>query len=233
MSEIKDTIDEQLGGTLSKAETFYEKNRKPILYGGIALIVIVLGYLGYNYMIQNKEAEANTKLFMIEQYFEQDSFDLALNGSPANPDYPGALAFIDEYSGTPAAQKAAYIAGRAYMAKGDYTTAIEYLEKFKLDDKLVRAQAIGLVGDCYSELGNMEDAEKYYKNAASHSANQYTTPKYLKKLGLVQESQGKYKEAAESYAKIKKDYPESEQGRDIEKYLARANAKAGVNSFEY
>ena len=52
------------------------------------------------------------------------------------------------------------------------------------------------------------------------------------KLGLVQENLEEYKAAAATYSKIKKDFTESDQARDIEKYIARANAKAGVSSFE-
>ncbi len=232
MSEIKETLDEQLGGSLSKTEAFYNKNKKVIQIGGAIVLVAVLGFIYMSYANSEKEKEAQKSLFKIEYYFELDSFNKILNGDPADPDFINAVDFVNEYSGTPSAQKAAYIAGRAYMSIGDYSTAIEYLEKFKLSDELVRAHAIGMIGDCNVELGDVDKAEGYFKDAANYSKNPLTAPLYLKKLGLVQENLGKNEQAAKNYQRIKKEFSESDQARDIEKYIARANAKAGASSFD-
>jgi hypothetical protein len=45
------------------------------------------------------------------------------------------------------------------------------------------------------------------------------------RAGQIMEMVGKYKEAIEVYKKIKTDYNDSAEGREIEKYLARAEAK--------
>jgi TolA-binding protein len=232
MSDIKDTLDEELGGSISKAEKFYEKNKRAVQIGVGVIVLAVAGFVYMNYSSAQKEAEANASLYKLENYFENDSFNLILNGDPKDPEAINAIDFVDEYSGTPAAQKAAYMAGKAYMEKGDFQTAIEYLEKFKLDDVLVRPHVIGLIGDCHVELNDLEKAADYYKRAANYSDNPYTAPKFLKKLGLVQENLEEYEAAAKTYSKIKKNYTESEPARDIEKYIARAKAKAGISSFE-
>ena len=105
-----------------------------------------------------------------------------------------------------------------------------YLQQ--LNDELVRAHALGMIGDCYVDLGNVDKAEGYFKDAANYSKNLLTAPLYLKKLGLAQENLGKNEQAAKSYQRIKKEFAESDQARDIEKYIARANAKAGISSFD-
>lgn len=232
MSDIKDTLDDELGGSISKVEEFYNKNKKPVQIGAAVIVLAVLGLVYMNYSGKQKEAEANANIYKLEYYFQNDSFNLVLNGNPQDPESISAIDFVDEYSGTPASQKAAYMAGRAYMAKGDFESALEYLKKFKLNDELVKAQALGLIGDCHVELGDLDAAASSYKKAISHSKNPYTAPKFLMKLGLVQENLEEYKAAAATYSKIKKDFTESDQARDIEKYIARANAKAGVSSFE-
>lgn len=232
MSDIKDTLDEELGGGLSKVEEFYNKNKKPVQIGAAVIVLAIAGFVYMNYANKQNEAEANANIYKLEYYFQNDSFNLVLNGDPRDPESISAIDFVDEYSGTPAAQKAAYMAGRSYMAKGDFESALDYLKKFDLNDELVKAQALGLIGDCHVELGDLDAAASSYKKAISHSKNPYTAPKFLMKLGLVQENLEDYKAAAGSYSKIKKDYTESDQARDIEKYIARANAKAGIGSFE-
>lgn len=232
MSEIKEQIDEQLGGGLTKAEKLYNNNKRTILIAAGVIVVVALGFVGFKYMQASKQEEANSRLFRIENYWEMDSVDLALNGNPNAADPIGAIEFVEEYGGTPAGQRAAFIAGDCYMKKGDFTTAIDYFKKFKIDDVMYRPLVSGLIGDCYVELGNLEEAEDYYQKAVSLSDNPYTAPRFLKKLGLVQENLGNHKAAAESYNKIKKEYPESEEAKDIERFLARANAKAGISSFE-
>lgn len=232
MSDIKDTLDEELGGGISKAEQFYEKNKRAVQIVAGVVVLAVVGFVYMNYSKAAKEKEANAQLFKLEYYFQNDSFNLVLNGNPSDPTAMNAIDFVDEYGGTPAGQKAALMAGRSYMAKGDFQTAIDYLKQFKLDDVLVRPQALGLIGDCYVELGEMENAEGYYKDAVSFSDNPLTAPRYLKKLGLVQENLEKYEAAAKTYSRIKKDFKDSEQARDVEKYIARANAKAGISSFD-
>lgn len=232
MSDIKDTLDEELGGSISKVEAFYEKNKRAVQIGAGVIILAIAGFFYMRYSNQQKEEEANASLFRIENYFLVDSFNLVINGDPKDPSVIGGVDFVDEFSGTPAAQKAAYMVGRSYMAKGDFQTAIEYLERFKLDDELVRAQAIGLIGDCHVELGDLESAESQYSKAYKHSKNPYTAPKFLMKLGLVQEKLESYEAAAETYQKIRTEFSESDQAREIEKYIARAKAKAGMSSFE-
>ena len=44
----------------------------------------------------------------------------------------------------------------------------------------------------------------------------------LKKEGIVYEQIGEYKNAVDSYEIIKKDYSDSNEGKDISKYIDRA-----------
>ena len=73
----------------------------------------------------------------------------------------------------------------------------------------------------------MEEPEKavsYYKKAADEKKNEFTAPIYLMKAGQVYEELGKPKDALSMYNRIKKDFPQSAEGRQIEKYIARASA---------
>jgi TolA-binding protein len=48
----------------------------------------------------------------------------------------------------------------------------------------------------------------------------------LLKAGLANEKQGKKDEAKKIYEKVRDNYPNSDEGRDIEKYIARVSAGA-------
>jgi len=115
MSDLKETLDEELGGNISKAEQFYEKNKRALQIGAAVIVLTVVGFVYMNYANAEKETEANAYLYKIEHYFENDSFNLILNGDPKDPESISAIDFVDDYSGTPAAQKAAYMVGKAYM----------------------------------------------------------------------------------------------------------------------
>jgi tetratricopeptide (TPR) repeat protein len=212
---------ETIESTLSKSEQFIEKNQNTIMYIVLGLVVIVGLYWAYmKYYKQPREQEAVSQMFIAQQSFERDSFQLALNG---NLNYPGFLAIIDDYSGTNAANIAHYYAGVCYMQLGDFDNAIEYLDDFSTDDLLLGSEKYGIIADAYVEKDQLEKAVDYYKKATSSSySNNFTTPLYLKKLGLVYEKLGQYENALETYQKIYNDYPKSDEARTIEKYIERA-----------
>ena len=81
--------------------------------------------------------------------------------------------------------------------------------------------ALGLLGDAYSELKDYKQAATYYKKAAD-KASKFTSPMFLKKLGLVNENLKDFKGALDAYTKVKTQYPESAEAQLIDAYIARA-----------
>jgi hypothetical protein len=61
--------------------------------------------------------------------------------------------------------------------------------------------------------------------AAELNPNAFTSPVYYLKAGNLYEVLGKKDEALTAYKIIKEKYAESEQGRTIDKYIARLTAK--------
>jgi tetratricopeptide (TPR) repeat protein len=217
---------ESIENTLTKSEQFIEKNQKTIMYIVFGLIVIVGIYWAYmKFYKQPREKQAISQMFVAQQNFQVDSFKLALNG---NLNYPGFVSIIQDYSGTKAANLANYYAGVCYMNLGQYDNAIKYLKKFNAEgDLLLGSEKYGLIGDAYVQKDQYKNAVDYYKDASSSDySNDFTTPIYLKKLGLVYEKLGKYNEALKVYQNIYNNYPNSNEARTIEKYIERAKLKA-------
>lgn len=208
----------------SKTEKFLDENQKPI-YVVIGVIVAAVAiYFGYTkFYLAPQQEEAQTQMFMAERYFERDSFRLALEG---DANYPGFLEVADDYGMTKAGNLANYYAGICYLQLGAYEDAIEYLDKFDADDKLISQVAEGAIGDAYMELGDYDEALSHYTEAASDDANDLTSPIYLMKAGLAAEKAENYDKAVSLYSKIEKEYPESQEAKSAPKYIARANTLA-------
>jgi tetratricopeptide (TPR) repeat protein len=157
-------------------------------------------------------------MFVAEQYFERDSFNLALYG---DGNYFGFLDIIDEYRITKAANLAHYYSGISFLRLGEFETAIEYLKKFESNDHMLAPLTQGAIGDACLELNDTSEALRYYEKAYSMNENEFLNPIYLLKAGQVYESLGNYERALERYQMIKSNFPESQEGRDIEKYITR------------
>ncbi len=208
---------------LSRTERAIEDNQKPLTIIVIAIIVLIGGFLGVKkFILGPKEKEAQAQIFMAESYFEKDSFNLALNG---DGNYLGVLDIIDNYKITKTAKLAHYYAGISYLRLGQFEEAIDNLQKFKSKDNMIIPIASGAIGDAYAELEDFDKAIEYYLKAANKADNIFLTPIYLQKAGELLEQQNKKSKALSLYQRIKVDYPDSNESRQIDKYIARAKLK--------
>ncbi len=217
-------LQEQYG----KAEDFIEKNRNLVIAIGALILLVAIAYFGfYRVYLPGQEAEANANMYKAQQYFQKDSFRLAINGDGNND---GFLDIIDSYSGmTKSANLAQYYTGISYLNMGKYDEAIEHLSNYSGSDMMTSAMATGAIGDAHMELQNVDQGIKYYKQAANSSDNKFTAPLFLWKAGMALESQGKFSEAKNMYSQIKSKYPDAGDPTnlniDIDKYLARVEAR--------
>lgn len=216
---------QELESALTRTEQFIEDNQKKITYVVGGIIVLAAAFLAFNkFYLQPKEEEALSQMFVAENYFEKDSFNLAING---DGNYLGFLDIIDDYGLTKSANRAKYYVGISYLRLGQYEDAVDYLKKFKTDDLLLAPVKAGAIGDAMLELGKNEDALSQYKKAYSETDNELTTPIYKMKAAKLLESMNKLEEALKLYEEIKKDYPESAEGSTIDRYIARVKIKIG------
>lgn len=205
--------------SFTRAERFFEENRKSITVIAVALFAIVGGYFAYLYFyLQPLEKEAQQEMFWAQQYFEQDSLNLALKGDGM---HYGFLDVAAEYSGTKAGNLANYYAGISYLNLGQYDNAIALLDEFDSNDPILSVVAVGAIGDAFLELDQPKEALDYYKRAVSGEKNRFIVPFYLLKAGMLAEQNGNTKAALGFYQRIKKEFPDSREATDIDKYIAR------------
>ncbi|MCU4157934.1 tetratricopeptide repeat protein [Carboxylicivirga sp. A043] len=215
----QDDSFENVESALSKTEHFIEENQNRLSMIALAIIIIVAGYWGIKkFYFMPLEQEAQKTIFYAQQYFEKDSFNLALNGDGQNA---GFLEIIEDYGSTTAGNLAVYYAGVSNLHLGNYNEAVDFLKGFSTSEEMIAATAAGALGDAYAELGQNDDAIAQYKDAASYD-NTLTAPTYLMKLGAMYEAKADYKAAVEAYKTIKDDYATSAEARQVDKYLTRA-----------
>jgi len=222
MSDKENEKDDlkQITQALSHSEQFIEKNRKNLLIALGVVVVVVAGILFYHRTILvPREKTAEEMIFVGEQYFAIDSFQVALHGNGA--EYIGFEGIMDDYSGTKTARLAAVYAGLCYKSMGNYEMAIKYLKKNNAEDIMVSPSLVGAIGDCYVELGETAKATTYFEKAGS-SKNGLLAPVYLMKAARAYESLKEYGKALKMYEQIKSKFPLSQEGADVEKYIERA-----------
>ncbi len=211
--------------SLEKKSSFFQDNLKSVIFIGGAIIVLILLYIGYQKIyLAPRAGEAADAMYKAEEFALIDSLQKkAIDGDGS---FLGFQQIADEYSNTPSANIANAYLGGLYLRQQNFQEAITYLKKYtETGSEILDPLVIGLIGDAYSESHDYKNAADYYKKAADKSKNSYTTPLFLKKLGLVYEQLDENKSAAEAYNKIKTDYPESTEASTIDGPLARAEAK--------
>lgn len=213
----------EVESALTKTEQFLEANQKLISIVIGAIVVVAVGYLGLNkFYLEPRSKDAQDQMFRAQDYFEKDSFNIALNGDGSNP---GFLDIIDDYGSTEAGNLAYYYAGISYLHMGQFDNAIEYLKKFDTDDKLLGPIAVGAQGDAQLELGKTDQALDLYTEAYKMNDNELTAPIYMLKAGELLEKSGKGTDALKIYETIKQKFAETTEGKSIDKYIARAKSK--------
>ena len=223
-AEVFNTLD----ANANKAEEWVLKNQK-IIAGLVGIIVgLLVSYFVYDrFVVEPNEEEASAKMFQAQEYFKQavdattaqDSlFNLALKGGEGKLGFEG---IITEFSGTKSADLAHYFAGMSYLNLKNYKKAVEHLQQFSANDALLKPIALGAIGDSFSELNKFDDALNFYEQAVEASKNDFTTPRYLMKLGMLAMLNGKNELALKSFVTIRDEFSTSVEAANIDGYIAR------------
>ncbi len=207
-----------IGKVKHQAEDFFEANKMMILGVLGGLVLIVGGWLGYKYMYQEpKNTEALEQMYQAEFLFQKDSFDMALNNPGGG--FAGFAEIAENYGGTPAGNLAKYYAGVCCLNLNKIEEAKTYIEDFDASGLIMPILKEGVLGDIYAELNDFNTALKHYEKATTIKENEFLTPVYLKKLGILREKLGDKEGALKAYKEIKIKYSDMPDGNNIDKYI--------------
>jgi tetratricopeptide (TPR) repeat protein len=203
---------------LDKLQLFYENKKKPINTATTIILLIVVAAFAYIKLYKApREEKAATALSYAQRYFQIDSLNIALNG---DGQHIGFTKIESKYSGTKAANLCHYYAGLTYLHTGDYNNAVKQLKDFDGKGTMLQYAAWGALGDAYMETNNTAKGIEFYEKAIGDKNDAILTPVYLMRAGIAYEMTNKPDDAKKAYKRIRDEYPQSYEGRDIDKYLA-------------
>ena len=206
-----------------EAQNWFGKNSKILLYGLLAVAAVIGASIFWKMNVASNQKKAVAAMWKAEQLFERDSFASAINSTDLN--VSGFQQILSKYSSTPAGNVSNLYAAISYMQLGKFDDAIKFLDDFSPKGEIAPTLKYGLMADAYSEKKDFSKALKYYKEAANAGSIEDLKAMYLKRYGQLSEVQNDASSALEAYNEIKAKYPLSNDARDIDKFIARAEAK--------
>ncbi len=198
----------------TKAEVFFEKNKKALIGGLAAIVVIIAGIILFNnYYLAPRADKASTELAKSQALFDEQQYDKALAGFQQ---------VAADYSSTDAGNLAQLYIGICQANLGKWQEAVDALESFSgKGDQMITPAAEGALGNAYANLNQLDKAVEHLKKAAKMADNNTLSPTFLIQAGEILESQGKKAEALELYQQVKEKYQNSMQYQSIDKYIER------------
>ncbi len=192
-----------------------------------AIAILVIGFLSYRQWMWKPDNEKSKETYFVALNAVANEgknavVDTSKAGSKTDP-IKKLQKSVKKYDGKIGGEVSKYLLASQYMRKGKYKEALVLLQNVSVEDTYVSIEVIGLQGDCQSELKNYEKAYALYQEAAAKNENDFTSPMYLFKAGLVAEKLKKYDEAVTHYEKIATIYPKSfyAKEKNLEAYIAR------------
>ena len=199
---------------ITKTEAFFEKNKKALIGGLAAIVVIIAGIILFNnYYLAPRADKASTELAKSQALFDEQQYDKALAGFQQ---------VAADYSSTDAGNLAQLYIGICQANLGKWQEAVDALESFSgKDDQMITPAAEGALGNAYANLNQLDKAVEHLKKAAKMADNNTLSPTFLIQAGEILGSQNKKAEALELYQQVKEKYQNSMQYQSIDKYIER------------
>ncbi len=223
-AEVFETLD----SGASKTESLVSKYQNLIISVVVVITVSLFIYLSYEtFIYEPNKKDAIRDLNQAQYYFSlaldsddpKDLFNNAINGGGGKF---GFLDIIQNYENTPSSNIAVFSLGMSYLNLKQYEKVIYYLEDFKSKDILLSSIAMGVLGDAYLEVGDQKNAISSYEKASQFNSNNFTTPKYLYKAGLLSLEMGNKLSASKFFRKIKSDFPSSKEAEFIDIQISKS-----------
>jgi predicted negative regulator of RcsB-dependent stress response len=159
----------------SKLLAWVIQHRKPVTWGALILLVAA-GAFAWNFIsTRQSERVASQQLSSARFAFESKNYALAAS----------ELSRIAEnYSGSRSADEASILLAQTRLAQGQSQQAIDVLKQFAPKASAdYRAQAYGLLGAAYENVGHPKEAAEAYEEASKNGRLPFERAQFLSDAG--------------------------------------------------
>jgi len=189
-----------------QAEPFLERvvawinaHRQAAAWIGAAVVVAVVLFVWTVSTNRRSEEIASRELQGARFAFENQNLPLAASE---------LARIIENYSGTNAAQQGRLLLAQVRLLQGQPQQAIEVLRDFAPSaGKAYRAQAYGLLGAAYENLGRLREAAEAYQEGAEAARLDFLKAQMLSDAGRAWTNAADTARAIATYRRIIDDFP--------------------------
>jgi tetratricopeptide (TPR) repeat protein len=215
----KEIKEDKLVASYFRARQWAEENTRLLTYVAVGIAAcIIVGFIWVKNRAEDSE-KAATQLAKIETYYDENKYELAINGVPQEG-AQGLQVIVDEFSGTHSGEIARLYLANSYYALGDYDKALENYKNISFDDKVIMASAYAGVASCYEAKGDYEEAGAYFEKAAKRNMAMIQAPENLQRSAWNYAAAGKKEKAIELLQMLKKEFPTSPYSHKADMYIA-------------
>lgn len=208
--EVVEVFNE-LDHSVVNSEKFIEKYSKYIVGFFVVVLVVILGYFGYQkFVIEPQNNEAIKGYLQAQKNLSEGNEKLALGGKSVA--HPGFLGTYQDNSGTKVGKLSAYNAGLIKFSQGKFQEAYDLIETFKSDNKILMAMKYGAMADCLVNLNKSGDAISYFDKAINESDDAFTKYYFTRKAGITAIGLKQNSQAKKYFNTIEEKYKDFDNG---------------------
>ncbi len=197
-----------------------EKNKKQVVFGLIALVVIAIGIASNNASKREKEQKAGQEL-------SRALLSPLLNRTSQAESADGLLKVASANGGTQAGQQALLLAGGALYGGGKFAEAQAAFERFGREHSSseLAPQAVYGIGAALAAQGKLDEAGKSFKDVVDRYPNSQVAKQARYSLAGVLNTQGKLEQAATLYEEVARSDAGSSLGNEAAQRADEIRAK--------
>jgi outer membrane protein assembly factor BamD (BamD/ComL family) len=205
---------------LFKATAFFNQYKTLVIAAAVVLVAAVAGLFFWKNYQAGRETEAADALRKVEGFYQSGDYDKAISGDSLRAT-KGLKVIADNYSFTVSGNTAKLYLADSYYNKGDYENAEKYFDKVSTDSPYLESASIAGRAACAEQKKEFKKAAELFKDAAAKVRNDAVTPLYLSDAARNFELAGLKEDAIKLHERLKKEFSQTQYGRDAELMIAK------------
>ncbi|HEY6227766.1 MAG TPA: tetratricopeptide repeat protein [Verrucomicrobiae bacterium] len=187
------------------------KNKKRLGVAAILILVVAFGIYVYNYLAEQKEDKASAALIELRP-------PLSSADATNEPPVPASsfLKIVQEYPGTPAAERAMLLAAGAYFTDGKYSEAQAQFDRLIKEhpSSIWAADAAYGIAASLESQGKRDEALQSYNRIVTAYANSAVANEARMAMARIYEAKNQPADALKQYEEVSRSSMASMRGQE-------------------